>query len=67
MENRPVGRAPDYTNAALAMGLVNLLWIFCVLWAVFGLPVVILAGLAINRWIHWLRLRREARDRRFRT
>jgi len=40
--------APNYTNAALVMGLVNLLWIFALLWAAFGLPVVLLAGYLLN-------------------
>lgn len=43
--------APNYTNAALIMGLVNLLWIFMVLWAVFGLPVVLAVGWVLNRLI----------------
>ena len=46
--------APNYTNAALAMGLVNLLWIFILLWAVFGLPMVLIAGLVLNRMISLL-------------
>ncbi|WP_166434053.1 hypothetical protein [Roseovarius spongiae] len=40
--------APDYTNAALAMGLINLLWIFFALWAAFGLPVVLAAGYGLD-------------------
>lgn len=43
--------APDYTNAALAMGLVNLLWVFMILWALFGLPAVLVAGLLLDRMI----------------
>ena len=43
--------APDYTNAALVMGLINLIWIFTALWAVFGLPLVILVGFVLNRLI----------------
>ena len=50
--------APNYTTAALVMGLVNLLWIFGVIWAVFGLPVVVVAGLVLNRLISWLGTRR---------
>jgi len=40
--------APNYTNAALVMGLVNLLWILMVLWAVFGLPVVLAVSYGLN-------------------
>ncbi|SEL84516.1 hypothetical protein LVO79_10400 [Roseivivax marinus] len=51
-------RAPDYTNAALAMGLVNLLWVLGVIWAMFGLPVVLLVGLGLNHLIDRLAARR---------
>lgn len=50
--------APNYTNAALIMGLVNLLWIFMALWAAFGFPVVLLVGFLLDRLI--LRLGRNA-------
>ena len=50
--------APDYTNAALVMGLVNLLWVFMVLWAAFGLTAVLAAGFGLDRLIVWLANRR---------
>ncbi len=40
--------APNYTTAALLMGLVNLLWIFMVLRAIFGLPAVFAAAYGLN-------------------
>ncbi|WP_299848230.1 hypothetical protein [uncultured Roseovarius sp.] len=43
--------APNYTNAALVMGLVNLLWIFMALWAAFGFHVVLLVGFLLDRMI----------------
>lgn len=43
--------APNYTNAALVMGLVNLLWIFMALWAMFGFSVVLITGFALDRMI----------------
>ena len=52
--------APNYTNAALVMALVNLLWIFAVLWAVFGMPVVLLLGWGLNRAISRLGRRSRA-------
>ena len=55
----PPKRAPDYTDAALAMGLVNLLWIFMALWAAFGFWAVLLAGLALNHAITRLDQRRQ--------
>ncbi|SFE65548.1 hypothetical protein [Roseivivax sediminis] len=54
------GRAPDYTNAALAMGLVNLLWILGVIWVLFGLPAVLLIGWGLNRLIDRLAARRRS-------
>ena len=50
--------APNYTNAALVMGLVNLLWMFLALWAVFGLPVVLAVGFVLDRII--MRYRQRA-------
>jgi hypothetical protein len=51
MRHRRPSRAPDYTNATLVMALVNLLWVFLVLRAAFGMPTVLLAGYALNRLI----------------
>ncbi|MEL6121510.1 MAG: hypothetical protein AAGK67_14275 [Pseudomonadota bacterium] len=53
MIHNKIKEAPDYTNAALAMGLVNLLWIFVALWVIFGLHVVI----AIAWGLNWLMTR----------
>ena len=47
--------APDYTVAALVMGFVNLLWIFGVIWALFGLPAVMATGYVLNLGIERLR------------
>jgi hypothetical protein len=46
--------APDYTNAALVMGLVNLLWVFMVLWSSFGWPAVLATAYGLDRLIVWL-------------
>ena len=40
------------------MGLVNLLWVLGVIWAMFGLPVVLLVGLGLNHLIDRLAARR---------
>ncbi|WP_111732045.1 hypothetical protein [Roseovarius amoyensis] len=48
MKRGVLPKAPNYTNAALVMALVNLLWIFAVLWAVFGMPVVLAIGYVLN-------------------
>jgi len=50
--------APDYTNAALVMGWVNLMWIFMALWAVFGFTFVLLTGFFLDRMI--MRMGRRA-------
>ena len=57
--DRPVGRAPDYTGACVAMFGVNLVWILVALLAAFGLVAVMLAGLLVNLWIRWLAARRR--------
>jgi len=61
MRRRNLRKAPNYTNAALAMGLVNLLWIFIALWAAFGFFSVLLAGLVLDRLI--ARIGQKARRR----
>lgn len=50
MNRTPLKEAPNYTNAALVMGLVNLLWIFIALWVIFGLHVVLAVGWGLN-WL----------------
>lgn len=57
--NRPVGRAPDYTVACIVMFGANLAWVFLALLAAFGLASVMLAGLALHLWINWLAARRR--------
>ncbi|UWQ89824.1 histidinol phosphate aminotransferase [Aliisedimentitalea scapharcae] len=44
-------RAPDYTNAAITMLGVNLMWIFFVIWVLFGVVPVLLLALLINHGI----------------
>jgi hypothetical protein len=48
MKRGQMPEAPNYTNAALVMGLVNLIWIFMALWIMFGLPVVMAVGYGLN-------------------
>ncbi|HKL45291.1 MAG TPA: hypothetical protein VJ906_03505 [Roseovarius sp.] len=59
MKRGMLPKAPNYTNAALIMGLVNLLWIFIVLWATLGFAAVCAAGYGLNLLIS--RLARSAR------
>lgn len=41
MRDHRLGRAPDFTNAALIMGFVNLLWVLGVIWALYGIGAVL--------------------------
>lgn len=45
--------APNYTNAALVMGAVNLIWIFMVLWAWLGFVAVLVTGFVLDRVLVW--------------
>lgn len=40
--------APDYTNAALIMGFVNLFWSFLLISAKFGLPATLAVAFFLN-------------------
>ncbi|WP_297773494.1 hypothetical protein [uncultured Roseovarius sp.] len=53
--------APNYTNAALVMGGVNLLWVFMVIWATLGFLAVLVAGFALDKLILWCARRRTGR------
>jgi len=61
MRGRPQGRAPDYTDAALVMGGVNLIWILIALWALVGFWAVLALGVGLNALITRLE-RRAAQD-----
>ncbi|QYX57397.1 hypothetical protein K1T73_03060 [Roseovarius sp. SCSIO 43702] len=54
MRHGPLDKAPNYTGAALVMGLVNLLWVFFVVWAVFGFWATVALGIGLDRAIAWL-------------
>jgi len=58
MRRGTLSEAPNYTNAALIMGFVNLIWAFMALWAVFGFPAVFAAGYGLNYLINRLARRR---------
>lgn len=53
--------APDYTNAALIMALINLLWAFLLIWATLGLPAVILLAVFLDYLITRLKHARRRR------
>ncbi len=60
MRDHRLEKAPDFTNAALVMGAVNLTWMFAVVWAVFGFAIVAFLALGLNAAI--TRLKSARRD-----
>lgn len=50
--------APNYTNAALVMGAVNLLWVLMVIWATLGFIAVLVTGFVLDKLILWCASRR---------
>ncbi|WP_286193783.1 hypothetical protein [Tropicibacter sp. R16_0] len=51
MRGKPPGRAPDYTTAALTMLGVNLMWMLCAIWALFGFGVALILAAVLNAGI----------------
>lgn len=47
----PVQSAPNYTNAALVMGFVNLMWVFVLMFVLWGLPSVMVLAVILNAGI----------------
>ena len=65
MEHRHPKRVEDYTTANLILIFVNLLWIFGVIWAQFGIVAVILVGWLLNHLITRLEMYRASREIRW--
>ena len=61
MHNKPVGRAPNYTNACIAMFGVNITWILVAIWAIWGLVAAMLLALGVNHLMGRIRVRAAAR------
>ena len=62
MERNHPKRVEDYTTANLILIFVNLLWIFGVIWANFGILAVILVGWALNYGITRIAQYRASRE-----
>jgi hypothetical protein len=58
-DDRP-GAAPNYTTAALTMMAINLIWVFGLLWAIFGFVPVLFVALALHHGIDRLSARGNA-------
>lgn len=65
MDHRYPKRVEDYTTASLVLLFVNLLWIFCVIWAWLGFAAVILTGWVLNHLITRLEAYRASREIRW--
>ncbi|NKX47721.1 hypothetical protein HGG67_05710 [Rhodobacteraceae bacterium R_SAG8] len=50
--------APNYNSACVVMFGVNILWLFVVIWALWGLLAVALSGWAVNAMIDRIAARR---------
>ncbi len=61
MQSNHPKRVENYTGAALVMLGVNLVWIFAVVWAVFGLAAALCLAWLLNLAITRLGQRRPAR------
>lgn len=51
MEHPTPRAAPDYTTAAISMIAVNLLWVFFVVWWLYGIVPVLLLALFIDHLV----------------
>ena len=58
---RQVHRVEDYTTTALVMGFINLIWVFLLIWSVWGFAAVLFAGVVLNYLITLLERRKSGR------
>lgn len=61
MSERNIKAAPDYTAAAITMLGINLMWIFFVVWVIYGFVPVLILAIVINHLINRLETRQAAR------
>lgn len=68
MNNKPIGHAPNFTNACIVMFGVNITWVLVAIWALWGLLAAVFLGLGINHLIDrgrvWAAARQAASIRR---
>ena len=62
MDNKPIGRAPNYTTACIAMFGVNITWVLVAIWAIWGLVAAVLLAIGVNHMIERLRVWAAARQ-----
>ena len=68
MDNKPVGRAPNYTTACIAMFGVNITWVLVVIWVLWGLIAALLLAVGLTHLMErgrvWMAARQAASIRR---
>ncbi|WP_299724568.1 hypothetical protein [uncultured Tateyamaria sp.] len=62
MDNKPVGRAPNYTTACIAMFGVNITWVLVLIWAIWGLIAAMLLAIGVNHLMERARVWAAARQ-----
>ncbi|MFL4470561.1 hypothetical protein ACERZ8_11975 [Tateyamaria armeniaca] len=62
MNNKPVGRAPNYTTACVAMFGVNITCVLVVIWAIWGLIAALLLAVGVNHLMERARVWAAARQ-----
>ena len=53
--SRPVQPVEDFTTTCMVMGFVNLLWVFVLVFLLWGFPAVIVLAVIMNAGIDRLR------------
>ncbi len=59
--SRPVHSVQDYTTTCLTMGFLNLLWIFVLVFLLWGFPAVMMLAVTLNAGITRLRSHLDSR------
>ena len=58
MDDKRIGAAPDYTNAAITMLGVNMMWIMLAVWMLWGIVPVLILAVFVNHFVEHLSDRR---------
>jgi hypothetical protein len=64
MQQNPQTKIADYKNIILVLGLINLMWIFAIIWSFYGFAAVLVLAATFNHLITRLYLK-FARQRLF--
>ena len=58
MDDKRIGTAPDYTNAAITMLGINIMWIMFVIWMLWGMVPVLMLAFVVNHFVEYVAARR---------